>query len=188
MTSETQKNNSPAPAERSVNAASKSACGPKKVISYQLLAIIGLCSIQPYCFAQQSAQPPPALKKLGILIFPGVEVIDFTGPYEVLFQGRSKGKRIFDVVTIGLGPEMIKTSPPWGGLKITPDFSIDNAPKLDILLIPGGEIGNVDKNEKAMAWIAKTVEQAECVVSVCNGAFVLAKGGHLSRNDSVDFT
>jgi hypothetical protein len=77
-----------------------------------LLAAIGFFCIQPFCRAQQSPQPPPALKKLGILIFPGVEVIDFTGPYEVLFQGRSKGKRLFDVVTVGLGPEMIKTSPP----------------------------------------------------------------------------
>jgi putative intracellular protease/amidase len=152
-----------------------------------LLAAIVLSSIQPICRAQQPQQPPPALKKLGILIFPGVEVIDFTGPYEVLFQGRSKGKRLFDVVTIGLGPEMIKTSPPWSGLKITPDYSIDNAPKLDILLIPGGEIGSVDKNEKAMAWIAKTVDQAECVMSVCNGAFILAKGGHLKGQSVTTF-
>jgi putative intracellular protease/amidase len=72
-------------------------------------------------------------------------------------------------------------------LKITPDYSIDNAPKLDILLIPGGEIGSVDKNEKAMAWIAKTVNQAECVMSVCNGAFVLAKGGHLKGQSVTTF-
>jgi hypothetical protein len=51
-------------------------------------------------------------------------------------------------------------------------------------VIPGGEIGSVDNDPKAMAWIDKTVKEAECVMSVCNGAFILAMGGHL-KNQSV---
>ena len=137
---------------------------------------------------QAATQPVDAVpKKVGILIYPGVQVIDFTGPFEVLCHGSSKGKRLFDVVTVGLSDEMIRTGPGDHGLKITPEFSIDSAPELDILVIPGGEIGEVDNNEKAMAWIADVVKEAECVMSVCNGAFILAKGGHLKNQQATTF-
>jgi putative intracellular protease/amidase len=129
-------------------------------------------------------QRPPALKKVGILIFPGVQVIDFTGPYEVLCHGSSRRGRLFDVVTIGLTPDMIRSGTGEPGLKLLPEFTIDDAPKLDILIIPGGEIDAVSDNANAMAWIDRVVAEAECVMSVCNGAFILAEGGHL-RNQKV---
>jgi putative intracellular protease/amidase len=132
-------------------------------------------------------KPPPALKKLGILVYPGVQVIDFTGPYEVLSSVFFQRKKVFDVVTIGLGPETIRTSPGFEGLRLTPDFTIDDCPKLDLLLIPGGETGSVSGNPKAMEWIARTVKDAECVMSVCNGAFILAKGGHLKNQSATTF-
>lgn len=135
----------------------------------------------------QGPQGSSVLKRVGILIFPGVQVIDFTGPYEVLCQGRSQGKRLFEVVTVGLTSDQIKTSPPFGGLKITPDYSIENCPSLDILVIPGGEVRSVEKNEKAMAWVSKTIDKAECAMSVCNGAFILAKGGHLKGQSATTF-
>src|SRR5262245_17875644 len=134
------------------------------------------------------AQPQTAApKKVGILVFPGVQVIDFTGPYEVLCQGRSNGKQLFDVVTIGLTADMIESGTGHPGLKLTPQFSIDNAPKLNILVIPGGEIGAVEDNPSAMAWIDRVIKDADCVMSVCNGAFVLAKGGHLKNQRVTTF-
>ena len=152
-----------------------------------LLAVaVGLAALVA---AQQPTEPkpPPALKRLGILVFPGVQVIDFTGPFEVLASVHFKRQKVFDVVTVGLSSDMIRTSPGFEGLRLTPDFTIDDCPKLDLLVIPGGEIGSVNDNPKAMEWIGKAVKEAECVMSVCNGAFILAKGGHLKNQSATTF-
>ncbi len=135
----------------------------------------------------QRRQPPPAMKKLGILVYPGVEVIDFATPYDILSKGMSKRQRLFDVVTVGLTMDMIRTGPEGSGLKMIPDYSIDNCPKLDIVVIPGGETAALSKDAKAMDWIAKAVNETECVMSVCNAAFVLAKGGHLKGQSATTY-
>ncbi len=128
-------------------------------------------------------------KKVGILVFPGVQVIDFTGPYEVLVSGQSTRARkpLFDVVLVGLTGETFRAGSMDRGIQIRPDFSLDKSPKLDILVIPGGEVGQIEDNARAMKWVGKAVGEAECVMSVCNGAFILAKGGHLKNQRATTF-
>jgi len=137
--------------------------------------------------ASPTERPEPADKRLGILVFPGVQVIDFTGPYEVLTGAFANGRRVFDVVTVGLSPGELDTSPPFAGLHMRPDFTLDDCPRLDVLVVPGGEIDAVSDDPRAMAWLAKAVGEAECVMSVCNGAFLLAKGGHLKNQRATTF-
>ncbi|HZL99568.1 MAG TPA: DJ-1/PfpI family protein [Planctomycetota bacterium] len=152
-------------------------------------AVVGSSSPSPAPAADPLPAPArePALKRLGILVFPGVQVIDFTGPYEVLSAVHFRGDKVFDVITVGLTADELRTSPGFEGLRLRPDATIDDSPPLDVLLIPGGEIGAVEDDARAMAWIAKAVEQAECVMSVCNGAFILAKGGHLRNQRATTF-
>jgi putative intracellular protease/amidase len=135
----------------------------------------------------QEDPPPPSAKKLGILVFPGVQVIDFTGPYEVLIGATSKGKKLFDVMTVGLTPDVFRAGSTEKGIRMLPDVTIEDCPRLDVLVIPGGEVGAVEDSAEAMAWIGRTVAGAECVMSVCNGAFVLAKGGHLKGQPATTF-
>jgi putative intracellular protease/amidase len=150
-----------------------------------LACAVGSAALRP---AQEPApEAPPALKKVGILVYPGVEVIDFAGPYEVLSSVFFEGRKVFDVVTVGPGPGTLRTSPGFEGLRLTPDFTLDDCPKLDLLLVPGGEIGSVTDDPKSMEWIARTAQDAECVMSVCNGAFILAKGGHLAHQSATTF-
>lgn len=127
--------------------------------------------------AQESRLP----KKLGIVVYPGVQVIDFTGPYEVLKGAHSEGRHLFDVITVGVDREEFRAGMGDTGLRMFADFSIDDCPKLDILLIPGGGIGPISGSEKAMAWVKKSAQDAECVMSVCNGAFILAQAGLLQN-------
>jgi putative intracellular protease/amidase len=134
-----------------------------------------------------AASRPPALKRLGILVFPGVQVIDFAGPYEVLSSVHFRGRQVFDVFTVGLTADEIRTSPGFEGLRLRPEYTPETCPRLDLLVIPGGEIGAIEDDARAMAWIAKAVDQAECVMSVCNGAFILAKGGHLKNQRATTF-
>ena len=120
-----------------------------------------------------------ARKRVGILVFPDVEVLDFTGPFEVFTLVRFNEERRwedhspFDVVLIAENDHEIRAS---GGMRVAPDHTIDDCPKLDILVIPGGwgtrrEI----HNERLIAWIAKQGRTVETLTSVCTGSLLLGQ-------------
>jgi copper(I)-binding protein/putative intracellular protease/amidase len=113
---------------------------------------------------------PAASKKAAILLFDGVEIIDYTGPYEV-FGG--SGIQVF---TIAASSSPITTSM---GMRVIPHYSLDDAPPADILLIPGGGVSATQDDPRVLKWIQERSKRAEYVMSVCNGAFILAKTGLL---------
>lgn len=125
-------------------------------------------------------------KNVAILIFNEVEVLDFTGPYEVFSRTRTvKGidsrKNIdsapFNPFTIAMEESLIVAT---GGLKITPDFSIHNSPKIDILVIPGGYgTRPLLNNEDLLNWIKIKSQEVEILSSICTGSLLLAKAGIL---------
>jgi len=108
--------------------------------------------------------------KVAILVFNGVELIDFAGPWEVF------GTAGFLVHTVAEKPEPLTAV---FGQKMIPDYTFDNAPKADILLVPGG--GNVpfSNDKELIGWIQDKSKQVSHVMSVCTGAFLLAKAGML---------
>jgi transcriptional regulator GlxA family with amidase domain len=119
---------------------------------------------------------------VGILIFRGIEVLDFAGPYEVfsrtrLLRGavsrRDDESAPFEVFTVAKTDELLATT---GGLKVTPDYSFVTVPKIDLLVVPGG-FGTRPLLEEpdTLDWIAKTCSSAQHVTSVCTGALILAK-------------
>jgi hypothetical protein len=121
------------------------------------------------------AKQEPKLN-VGILVFNDVQIIDYAGPYEVL---GANGKR--NVFLVAEKPDAITTNM---GMRVIPNYSFENAPKIDILILPGG--GNIAKgasgravgaqlqNPHVMKWVRETADQAKYVMSVCNGAFFLA--------------
>ncbi len=115
----------------------------------------------------------------GILIFNGAEELDFVGPYEVfsiLNTYDLKEKRV-NVFTIAEKKELVKCA---NNLKVMPDFSLENTPKIDVLLIPGGDGRRKEMhNEILRDFILKTAETAKYTTSVCTGAFILAEAGIL---------
>lgn len=123
---------------------------------------------------------------IGILIFDGVEVLDFAGPYEVFSRTRlepgTESRRTddsapFRVFTVAKTKETIAAT---GGLKVTPDFGFDDAPRIDLLLVPGG-FGTrpLLEDETSLGWIGKVAAEARLVTSVCTGSLVLARLGLL---------
>jgi len=80
-------------------------------------------------------------KRVGILIFPNVEVLDFCGPFEVFSVTRlnealrREEPSPFEVVLIAEQADVIVTT---GGLRVIPDYTLANCPPLDILVVPGG--------------------------------------------------
>lgn len=114
--------------------------------------------------------------KVAIVIYDGVELLDFAGPGEVFAATRVDGDAPFEVYTVGKTGEPIISQ---GFLKCTPEFSIENSPKPDILVIPGGNSSKVTRDPEMMAWIEKTAKSSDHVLTVCTGAFALAKTGLL---------
>jgi transcriptional regulator GlxA family with amidase domain len=117
-------------------------------------------------------------RNVAILLFDEVEVLDFAGPFEVFGVTdslRSNGD--FKVFTVGLVPGAIRAR---NGLKVIPDFNLDDCPQPHILVVPGGWgtrtlLGNV----VLLEWIRKRSRAAEVTMSVCTGSLLLAKAGLL---------
>lgn len=151
------------------------------------IGLLLILNIASSVFGQ--APPAPAKPTVGILIFDNVQIIDYTGPYEV-FAGRR-----YNVVTIAPEKKMITTV---GNMKVMPDYDFTDAPKLDVLVIPGGGKGGVNKLEGIWAtaplpmkdtpettkWIQDKAAEARFVLSVCNGAFTLARAGLLENKSA----
>lgn len=123
----------------------------------------------------------------GILVFDGVEVLDFAGPFEVLSRTRlepgpesrrSNASAPFDVFTVA------KTAAPvtaTGGLTVVPRYTLAACPSLDLLIVPGG-FGTrpLLHDREVLAWVAERARAARRVASVCTGALVLAAAGLLA--------
>jgi transcriptional regulator GlxA family with amidase domain len=113
-----------------------------------------------------------------VLLFEGVELLDFAGPAEV-FIVANRGQS-FRVVTVATSTEPLKTM---GGVTVTPDYAFEDAPKADIVIAPGGNTRAVGKAGRE--WLKKASGEAEITMSVCYGAFLLADAGLL---DGVEAT
>jgi transcriptional regulator GlxA family with amidase domain len=122
----------------------------------------------------------------GILIFDGVEVLDFAGPFEVLSRTRltpgvesrrSEEGAPFRVFTVARTREPITAT---GGLVVVPAHGFADAPRIDLLVVPGG-FGTrpLLQDEETLDWIRQTAAGARQVTSVCTGALLLAKAGLL---------
>ena len=122
------------------------------------------------------------MKKIGIFIFDEVEVLDFTGPFEVFnVAGRRDGSDPFKVFTISEkeGPIMAR-----GELAVTAHYTFANHPKMDILLIPGGYgTRPLLQNQTVLSWIRDQEDGVDYLLSVCTGALLLGKNGQLDGLD-----
>jgi putative intracellular protease/amidase len=122
--------------------------------------------------AALAARPAAAApKKIAILIFPGVQIIDYSGPFEAFSDAG------YDVFAVGATRDPVTTAA-GDGEKITPKYTFADAPQADLVVIPGGDY-EAPAGSPAVAWIKRESDGAGHVMSVCNGAFTLANTGLL---------
>jgi cyclohexyl-isocyanide hydratase len=109
---------------------------------------------------------------IGLLLFPGFTQLDLTGPYEVL-------ARIPDTAV----HLVAKTADPVRserGLTILPTHTLESAPPLDLLCVPGGHgIDLLLPDERVLDYVRRQAETARYVTSVCTGALLLGAAGLL---------
>jgi putative intracellular protease/amidase len=114
-----------------------------------------------------------------ILLFNGAEIIDYAGPWEVF------GTAGFQVHTVA---ETTRPLISVFGQKLIADYTFDNCPGADILLVPGGGVGEAMNNQRLIQFLQSQARRSKHVISVCTGAFLLGKAGLLAgqRATTVD--
>jgi putative intracellular protease/amidase len=136
--------------------------------------------------AKEEARVPQSYtRNVAIVLYEGVELLDFAGPGEVFaaaaHQGSDRGALAFQVYTVAATRQPIKSQ---GFVTITPHHGIDDAPPPDILVIPGGASNVMLTNEKFMSWANRAMKNAKLTLTVCTGAFVPAKAGLLDGHSA----
>ena len=127
---------------------------------------------------------PPAHGSIPVafLISEGAQVIDFAGPWEVfqdvMIPGRAEHP--FRLYTVSESTAPIHTS---GGMKIVPDYNFENAPAPKVIVIPAQS----RPSEATLEWIRKSTKTTDVTMSVCTGAFVLARTGLLSGKTATTY-
>src|SRR5262245_33864270 len=122
-------------------------------------------------------------RRVGILIFPEVEVLDFCGPFEVFSVARldpalrREEPSPFEVATVAESRDPVVTT---GGLRVVPDYDFRSCPILDILVVPGGWGTRAQvTNERLIGWLRRRAVEVDLLTSVCTGSFLLAQAGLL---------
>lgn len=120
---------------------------------------------------------------IGIYIYDDVEVLDFTGPYEV-FTTAARVKlrqdpdslKLFEVFLIAEREGLVTAR---ADFKVQPHYSIEDHPKVHVLVVPGGVHVRELEKPKVIAWLTKIAPTTQLTASVCTGAFLLAKANLL---------
>lgn len=116
--------------------------------------------------------------QFGILAFNDLEELDAIGPWEVLSWAAKQEQSDMAVHMIGSGSRNITCAK---GLKIVTDYTLDDHPILDVIVVPGGQgTRPIFKNGGAeIDWIEKVAPGCTWITSVCTGALLLHRAGLL---------
>jgi transcriptional regulator GlxA family with amidase domain len=116
--------------------------------------------------------------QIAIVLFDGVEELDFAGPWEVLAawatQYPDDGVSVF---TVADTTDLVTCAK---GLRVAPDHTWETAPAADVLLVPGGFGINAKLDDAAfLERLRANLERGTLVTSVCTGSLALAAAGLL---------
>jgi cyclohexyl-isocyanide hydratase len=110
--------------------------------------------------------------RIGLLVFPRVQQLDLTGPYEVF---ASLPEAEMHLPAASLAPVVSAT-----GLVLTPTVTLAECPQLDVLCVPGGVgVNALLRDEAVLGFVRRQAAGARFVTSVCTGALVLGAAGLL---------
>lgn len=112
-------------------------------------------------------------KRLGVLLFPGFELLDVFGPLEMFGNLRNE----VEIVMIAESPQPTKSAQ---GPAVAIDATTAEIDSLDMLLVPGG-IGTREgaKNQPLLDWLAAVIPTTQVAMTVCTGTALFARAGVL---------
>lgn len=111
---------------------------------------------------------------VAFVLGPDAEVLDFAGPFEVFVGAWTpEGKTLFKPYVVAATMEPVRVG---GGMRVVPDYTFANAPQPKVIVIPAM---TDDLPKEMLDWIRTASKGTDVTMSVCNGAFVLARTGLL---------
>ncbi|HEY2101611.1 MAG TPA: DJ-1/PfpI family protein [Chthoniobacterales bacterium] len=164
----------------------------KQVVRFGLVATLAVLAVSQLVASSEPAGTtgafhpltPPAQGSIPVafLISDGAVIIDFCGPWEVFRDVNIPGRRDnpFSLYTVAETTNPIRAG---GGMKIVPDYTLANAPAPKVIVIPAQS----EPSAAVLEWIRKSTKNTDVTMSVCTGAFVLAKTGLLSGKSATTF-
>lgn len=139
------------------------------VVTQLALLLAPVLSMGP----QEPASSPP--KKVAIVLFDRVELLDFAGPGEVFSSVRLGRSPAFEVYTVGETLDPIVSQ---RFLTLTPSYTFENCPTPDIVIMPGG--GVPVESLALRSFLREGHAERDLTMSVCNGALALGGAGLLA--------
>jgi transcriptional regulator GlxA family with amidase domain len=117
-------------------------------------------------------------RRVVILAFPGLQMLDLTGPMEVFSIATRLGHAAYEPVVVARDEAPLPAS---SGLRLVPDGGLKRARgPIDTLIVPGGQGTRLAlEDERLVRWIGRAAGRARRTASVCTGAFLLAEAGLL---------
>jgi transcriptional regulator GlxA family with amidase domain len=113
------------------------------------------------------------VKRLGVVLYPGFELLDVFGPVEMF--GNLTGRVEVSMVAQQRGPVISAQGP-----AVVADYGFADSPRLDWLLVPGGiGSGTEVDNPVMIEWLKQRVAAAEVAMTVCTGTALFARAGVL---------
>ncbi len=117
---------------------------------------------------------------IGIYIYDDAEVLDFSGPFEVFSVANRFLEKKHNLFFVSQKDKIITAR---GNYKVLSDYTFENHPKIDVLIVVGGvHTGEMQKDE-VISWIREQNKSVEIIASVCTGAFLLAKAKVLTNQE-----
>jgi cyclohexyl-isocyanide hydratase len=110
---------------------------------------------------------------VGMIVFPEMTILDFTGPYDVFVRASC-----YSVLIVGANTSPFKVE---GGMQMQADLSWENCPQFDILFVPGGKgINPLLSDKNFLQFLQRQAQNAKYISSVCTGSLLLAAAGLLT--------
>ena len=122
-------------------------------------------------------------RNVAFLVYDGVESLDLGGPLDVFNKANSITGG-YNAYTVGLTHDTVQAEAQSFGL--TPKFSIDDAPRPDIIIVPGASsqrVNEMGKNPRVQNWLRANVQPGQTMMSICTGAFIVGEAGLFDGKD-----
>jgi len=142
------------------------------------LALLSVCLF--LSLSSASAQQKSEKIRVGILTVDGSYITEFSGPLDVFHHVSP------DKIEVFMISDTDKEMKSFEGMPFRANYTIQNAPKMDVLVVPSA-IGSLDKDlqkTEMMSWIRTSAADATIVQSVCQGSFLLATAGLLDGKEA----
>jgi len=156
------------------------------------LVVLLVALLPTACRTPSPPAPPTAQARgdrplnVGFLLIEGVYNTELTAPFDILQHTVFHTKPGMRTFTVSPSRDVVTT---FEGLELVPEHTFDDAPPIDILVVPSAE-HNMDtdlEDERLIAWVRDTGREADWVLSLCDGAFVLAEAGLLDGKKATTF-